>query len=157
MVTTIHGFSSPNILPVYHTYNNNNYYVSISIADRNPQLDYFANVYHGIDLDLFSFNDNPDDYLLYFGRIHPDKGTYDAIQIARRLGMRLVMAGIIQDQNYYQSKVAPYLDQNVVYVGSVGPESRSELLRGLWPYCIPYTLPSLSDLALSKPWLAERR
>jgi glycosyltransferase involved in cell wall biosynthesis len=163
MVTTIHGFSSPNILPVYHTYNNNNYYVSISIADRNPQLDYFANVYHGIDLDLFSFNDNPDDYLLYFGRIHPDKGTYDAIQIARRLGMRLVMAGIIQDQNYYQSKVAPYLDQNVVYVGSVGPESRSELLRGalalLHPiyFAEPFGLSVVEAMACGTPVVAYNR
>ncbi|HBQ25869.1 MAG TPA: glycosyl transferase, partial [Syntrophomonas sp.] len=100
MLTTIHGFSSSKILPIYREYNRGNYYVSISNADRNSDLDYLATVYHGIDLNEFALVEQPGDYLLYFGRIHPDKGTADAIEIARRYGIKLYIAGIIQDKDY---------------------------------------------------------
>lgn len=98
MVTTIHGFSSPAILPVYKKYNHSNYYVSISNADRSPELRYTATVYNGIHTGDFSFNASPDDYLLFFGRIHPDKGTREAIRIARQVKRRLIISGLIQDE-----------------------------------------------------------
>lgn len=84
MVTTIHGFSSQQILPVYKKYNDNNHYVSISNSDRSSQLDYIATVYNGIDSKDFTFNKMPKNHLLFFGRIHPHKGTYESIQIAKR-------------------------------------------------------------------------
>ena len=92
VLTTIHGFSSPRILPIYREYNRDNFYVSISNADRSPELDYLATVYHGIDLREFTLVEQPGEYLLYFGRIHPDKGTADAIEIARRCGMKLYLS-----------------------------------------------------------------
>ena len=129
IVTTIHGFSSPQILPVYKEYSDRGYYVSISNADRSPDLDYIATVYHGIDLESFTFKEEIGDYLLFFGRIHPDKGTKEAIEIARIFGMRLIIAGIIHDQAYFDEKVAPHLNNdNIVYVGSAGPELRDKLL-----------------------------
>ncbi len=129
MVTTIHGFSSPKIIPIYQKYNRYNYYVSISDADRSPDLDYLATVYHGIDLSEFTFRPEPGSYLLYFGRIHPDKGTVQAIEIARKSGMQLLIAGIIQDKNYFNQQIYPYIDnKNIIYVGSVGPDKRDELL-----------------------------
>ncbi|NLB88589.1 MAG: glycosyltransferase family 4 protein [Syntrophomonadaceae bacterium] len=129
VVTTIHGFSSSKILPVYREYNADNYYVSISNADRSPELEYIATVYHGIDLKEFTFNDKIGDYLLYFGRIHEDKGTAEAIEIAKEYGMKLFMAGIIQDKNYYNQRIAPHVDnKDVIYLGSVGPAQRNELL-----------------------------
>ena len=85
IVTTIHGFSSPRILPVYEKYNSNAYYVAISKADRSAKLDYISTIHHGIDLNEFTFNATPEDYLLFFGRIHPDKGAKEAIEIARLL------------------------------------------------------------------------
>ncbi len=103
VITTIHGFSSSNILPVYQKYNNKAHYVSISDADRAPSLDYEATVYHGIKLREFDFQEQPDDYLLFFGRIHPEKGAREAIQIARACGKKLILAGIIQDQEYYKT------------------------------------------------------
>ncbi|MGB4504736.1 MAG: glycosyltransferase [Syntrophaceticus sp.] len=138
IVTTIHGFSSQKILPVYKRYEDRSYYVSISNADRSPDLQYLATVYHGIDLESFDFSPERGDYLLYFGRIHPDKGTCEAIEIAHRFQMKLVIAGIIQDQDYYQEQVAPHLDgQRVVYVGSVGPEKRNQLLGGAYALVHP--------------------
>ena len=79
LLTTIHGFSSERILPVYKRYNASTHYVSISDADRHPELDYLATVHHGIDLSEFTFRPQPDDYLLFFGRIHSDKGAAEAI------------------------------------------------------------------------------
>jgi glycosyltransferase involved in cell wall biosynthesis len=138
MVTTIHGFSSPKIIPVYKRYNRWNYYVSISHADRSPELDYIATVYNGIDKSLFTLREKPGDYLLYFGRIHHDKGTWEAIQIAKKAGMKLILAGIIQDKDYFEEKVAPFLnDDDVVYVGSAGPEKRNELLGNAYALLHP--------------------
>lgn len=128
IVTTIHGFSSPKILPVYEKYNANTYYVSISDSDRSERLDYVKTVYHGINVEDFKFTEQKDDYLLFFGRIHKDKGAYEAIQIAKKLGMKLVIAGIVQDREYYEKNVEPYLSDDIVYIGSVGPDKRSEIL-----------------------------
>ncbi len=129
ILTTIHGFSSPGILPVYRKYNPRVHYVAISEADRNPELDYIATIHHGIDLDLFPWTEEGGDDLLFFGRIHPDKGTRDAIEVARRTGRRLVIAGIVQDEEYFQKEVAPFLDsEQVEYLGSVGPDRRPQLL-----------------------------
>lgn len=129
VVSTIHGFSSPGILPVYQKYNGRVSYVSISNADRAPELEYIATIYHGIDLRQFDFHPESDDYLVYFGRIHPDKGTREAIDIAKASGKKLILAGIIQDEAYYRQHVEPFLNtSDVVYVGSVGPVERNRLL-----------------------------
>jgi glycosyltransferase involved in cell wall biosynthesis len=138
VVTTIHGFSSPKILPVFQRYAGTNYYVSISDADRHPSLDYSATVYHGIDLESFPFVSEAGNYLLYFGRIHPDKGTAEAIEIARSFGMPLVIAGIIQDRRYYEEEVAPRLERGrVEYIGSVGPDRRGGLLGNAYALLHP--------------------
>ena len=131
MITTIHGFSSPKILPVYKKYNNTGYYVSISHSDRSPELEYEATVYNGININAFSFSTEPEDYLLYFGRIHPEKGAYESIQISKKTGRKLIIAGLIQDQAYFDQKVKPYIDnREIVYVGNLGPDDRNKLLGG---------------------------
>jgi len=131
VLTTIHGFSSPRILPVYQRYDASTAYVSISDADRHPTLHYLATIYHGIDTDAFSLHPTPGGYLLFFGRIHPDKGTGEAIDVAMHCGIPLVLAGIIQDQRYFDERVATRIDgDRVRFVGPVGPEERSELLGG---------------------------
>ena len=129
MVTTIHGFSSPKIIPVYKKYNNTSHYVSISNSDRNPELTYDATVYNGINIDEFIFCREPEDYLLFFGRIHPDKGTYEAIEIAKESKRKLIISGLIQDQEYFSQKIQPYInDDDIVYVGNSGPTERLKLL-----------------------------
>jgi glycosyltransferase involved in cell wall biosynthesis len=128
MITTIHGFSSQQIVPVYKKCNASSNYVSISNADRSHELSYLATVYNGINTEDFEFIDTPDDYLLYFGRIHHDKGTAEAIDIAKKSKRKLIIAGIIQDENYFKEKVEPYLDEQIVYVGHAGPEKRKQLL-----------------------------
>ena len=129
MVTTIHGFSSQQIIPVYKKYNSNNHYVSISNSDRSAELDYISTVYNGIDSTDFTFNEKPADYLLFFGRIHPHKGTYESIQIAKKANMKLIISGLIQDEAYFNEKVKPYINEkDIVYVGNSGPRERDKLL-----------------------------
>lgn len=128
VITTIHGFSSPKIIPVYKKYNDRGYYVSISNSDRSPELNYLATVYNGLDTSKFDFKETPGDHLLYFGRIHHDKGTAEAIDIAKRSGRKLLIAGIIQDENYYREKVEPHLGDHIQYIGPAGPDKRNELL-----------------------------
>lgn len=129
VVTTIHGFSSRKILPVYKKYNDKVFYVSISDADRAPELSYIATIHHGIDIESFTFRESSEDYLLFFGRIHPDKGTKEAIEIAMKAAKKIILAGIIQDEEYFRKDIEPFIDgKKVAYVGSVGPEKRNELL-----------------------------
>ena len=129
VVTTIHGFSSPRIVPVYERYDASTSYVAISDADRHPALHYAATIHHGIDTDAFAVDPHPGDHLLFFGRIHPDKGTAHAIEVAARAGRRLVIAGIIHDQRYFDEQVVPHLDgDRVRYIGPVAAAERSAVL-----------------------------
>ena len=164
LVVTIHGFSSERILPVYRKYDQTAHYVAISDADRAPGLRYAATVHHGIDLSGFTFRSEPEDYLLFFGRIHPDKGAYEAIQIARRAGHRLILAGVIQDEEYFRTSVEPYLDgDRVKYVGSANPARRDELLGGalalLHPiaFAEPFGLSVVEAMACGTPVVAFER
>jgi glycosyltransferase involved in cell wall biosynthesis len=129
VVTTVHGFSSQKILAVYKKYNSNNHYVSISDSDRNPGLDYIATVYNGINSEEFTFHSEPKDYLLFFGRIHPEKGTYESIQIAKKSRRKLIISGLIQHQEYFDTMIKPYInDKDIVYIGNSGPKERDKLL-----------------------------
>ena len=131
VVTTIHGFSSERIVPVYERYDHTTAYVAISDADRHPKLNYAATIHHGIDVDAFAVHPNPGEHLLFFGRIHPDKGTAHAIEVARRCDRRLDIAGIIQDEKYFRDEVDPFVDgEHVRYLGAVPSSERAEVLGG---------------------------
>lgn len=131
MVTTIHGFSSERIVPVYRAYDDVAHYVAISDADRHPALTYAATIHHGIEVERFTLGAGGGGYLLFLGRIHPDKGTSAAIEVARRAGLPLVIAGVVHDQEYFRDAVAPHLDgHGVTYLGEVGPAERDALLGG---------------------------
>jgi glycosyltransferase involved in cell wall biosynthesis len=164
VVTTIHGFSSPGILPVYKKYNSKVFYVSISDADRSPELDYIKTIHHGIDLNQFDFQPEPDDYLLFFGRIHPDKGAKESIEIAKACNKKLIFAGIIQDEAYYEKYIVPHLDNgNVVYAGSAEPDQRNQLLGKatalLHPinFNEPFGLSVIESMACGTPVIAFNR
>jgi len=83
LVTTIHGFSSDRIVPVYQRYQDRVSYVAISASDRHPALRYAATIHHGVALDEFPFDPVGSENLLFFGRIHPDKGAAEAIEASR--------------------------------------------------------------------------
>jgi glycosyltransferase involved in cell wall biosynthesis len=164
VVTTIHGFSSPRIVPVFQAYADIAYYVAISAADRHPDLPYAATIHHGIDTAAFTFRAEPGEYLLFLGRIHPDKATHLAVEVAQRTGVPLVLAGIVHDEAYFHDAVRPHVDGRLVqYVGSVGPEERNTLLGGalgllhLVEFAEPFGLSVVEALATGTPVIARPR
>lgn len=160
LVTTIHGFSGKGILPAY-VHASSAHFVSISNADRAAQLRYAATIYHGIDLDALPLTRKSGEALVVFGRIHPDKGTAAAIDIARRAGRRLVICGLVQDERYFREQVLPHVDgERVCYLGSVGPEQRAQVLGAaaalLHPiqFAEPFGLAVVEAMACGTPVLA---
>ncbi|KAB8139725.1 glycosyltransferase family 4 protein [Chloroflexia bacterium SDU3-3] len=164
VLTTIHGFSSEKILPVYQRYNQSTHYVSISEANRDPSLSYCATVYNGIPMEDFSLRQGAREYLLFFGRIHPDKGAAEAIRVAKQSGQHLILAGIVQDRDYYARQIAPHIDNDQIrYIGVVGPQARNMLLGRatallhLINFEEPFGLTMIEAMACGTPVIAYRR
>jgi glycosyltransferase involved in cell wall biosynthesis len=162
MVTTIHGFSSPRILPAYVC--SESAFVSISDADRTPELEYVATVHHGVDTAALPFSATPSDALVCFGRIHPDKGTAQAIEIARCAERPLLLCGPVQDQRYFADEIEPHIDgDGVRYSGSVGPDERAEILGAatclLHPiaFAEPFGLSVVESMLCGTPVVAYAR
>jgi len=164
VVTTIHGFSSDRIVPVYERYNDIGHYVAISDADRDDRLEYAATIHHGIDIGEFESGAGDGGYLVFFGRIHPDKGTAEAIDVAERAGLPLLIAGIIQDRAYFERSVAPRLDGvQAAYVGPVDRGRRASVLGSaaallhLIEFDEPFGFSVVEAMACGTPVVARRR
>ncbi len=164
MVTTIHGFSSERIMPMYEPYQDRVHYVAISDADRHPRLRYADTIHHGIPIEDFPFDPVGSEDLLFFGRIHPDKGAAEAVAVAQATGRRLVMAGIVQDQGYWERDVRPHVDDDrVVYRGPVGGTERTATLGAakallhLINFDEPFGLSVVEAMACGTPVIAIRR
>lgn len=139
MVTTLHSngiqeneravFLANKILP----------YFSISFAVRKflPELNWVETVYNGVDFKLFPLGLRPGEYLVYAGRIIKEKGVDQAIALARKLKIPLKIAGFVQPQaqEYFRSKVKPYIDgERVEYFSNLSPEKIPALMAGAMAY-----------------------
>ena len=130
VVQTIHHAPSASEVALWRRYPEAPFIaVSHDQADRLAGLNVAGVVLHAIDTDRFAFRANPDDYLLFLGRFTEGKGVLQAIDVARRVGMRLVLAAA--EDAYYRDHVAPLVDgQQIVYVGEVGFDTKVSLYGG---------------------------
>ena len=151
VLTTIHGFSSPQIMPIYHKYRDGNF-VSISESDRAPGLNYLGTVYNGIDVSLYPLLQHPPgENLIFLGRIHPDKGVHLAIEVAQQSGLPLVIAGIIQDETYFHEQIEPHLDgERIQFVGAVDVAGKNELFARAKALLHLNTIPERFGLVLTE-------
>ncbi len=169
MVTTLHNALEPR--PVYDLFHQNAHLHYISISDYQqklwPKLNYAATIHHGINLNLF----NPQltlpeaGYLAFLGRLSPEKGPQHAIQIAKQLNMKLLLAGKIDrvDRDFYDRELAHLVDGDQIrYVGELDHEAKVEFLRNAvatlcpieWPE--PFGLVMVESMACGTPVFALR-
>ena len=130
ILQTLHHSPAPSEVALWSRYPEAPF-VAVSDAQRRllPGLNVVATVHHAIDTDAFAFRADPEDYLLFLGRFTEGKGVLQAIEAARRVGMRLVLAAA--DNEYYRAAVAPHVDERTVqYVGEVDRAAAVSLLGG---------------------------
>jgi glycosyltransferase involved in cell wall biosynthesis len=168
LVHTVHCAFDENARGVYEQFRDAVPYVSISDFQRTlgPEgMNWIGTVHNALPVDGWPYSTEKDDYLLAFGRICEDKGFHLAIDVARRAGHRLLMAGVVQDwyRDYYEGRIAPQVDgEQIVYEGEVSDERKRELfLRAkaflfpiLWPE--PFGLVMTEAMASGTPVVALR-
>jgi glycosyltransferase involved in cell wall biosynthesis len=114
-------------------------------------LNYLATVYNGIDLSLYPLQKYGGDDLIFLGRIHPDKGVHLAIEVARLSGMRLIIAGIVQDKAYFREQVQPHLDnRNILYIGPIDVRGKNDLFARARALLHLNTIPERFGLVLAE-------
>lgn len=108
----------------------NQHFISISNNQRRnlPDLNYVATIYNGIDTEKFAFNDGAEDYLMISGRVTPEKGVKEAVQVAIQTKRRLLIAGSLSKQNfrYFDEEIKPYLDDKILFLGML---DRDQLVK----------------------------
>lgn len=167
-VTTLHGrLDIPDLVPLYQEFTDIPV-VSISDHQREPLpfADWQGTVYNGIPEDLFTFRQHGGSYLLFLGRISPEKGVEEAIRIAEQAGMAIRVSGKIDkvDEDYFRERIKPLLKQPFVeFIGELEQAEKDELLGGAyatlfpiaWPE--PFGLVMIESMACGTPVIAYRK
>jgi glycosyltransferase involved in cell wall biosynthesis len=168
VVHTLHGPFTPEMRVLYEQVADRLWFVAISDAQRRdmPELRYAGVVHNGIDTSLYPLREEKDDYLLFLGRTHPDKGADRAVEAARAAGLPLVMAVKIADpaeETHWRQEVEPLLPHGTRVLGEVSHEEKAELLAGaravLFPidWQEPFGLVMTEAMACGTPVLATPR
>jgi glycosyltransferase involved in cell wall biosynthesis len=168
LITTLHGTLAEPTEKYMHTLYKELPFVSISNSQRRhgPDLNYVATVYNGIDVEKFSFNDKPKDYLMFLGRIHPHKGPEYAIEIAKKSGRKLIIAAKIDpvDEAYFEAVVKPYIDgEQIIFVPEPEERPKIDLLKNAAAVIAPiqwdepFGIVNIEALACGTPVITIKR
>ncbi len=168
-VFTIHEPISPPKKFMFSQYKNcpQIYYVSLSEAQRKPMrdLNYAENIYNGIEIKKYRFNNKPDDCFVIAGRIVPEKGIHLAIKVAKIAGVKLIIAGAIakSQKEYWEKQVKPHLSKDIKYVGNIPYLKMSSFYRKAKAFLFPiqweepFGLVMTEAMACGTPVIAFRR
>ena len=168
VVYTLHDPVFPWYKEIFELYDSpNQHYVSISNNQRReaPDLNYAATVYNGIDTDEFAFSGDHEDYLLYMGRIVPEKGVKEAVQIAEATNHRLLIIGPVYpaSQGYFDQYIKPYLNDKILYLGFIERDKtlpyyqKAKALLAPIQWEEPFGLTSIEAMACGTPVIAIDR
>jgi glycosyltransferase involved in cell wall biosynthesis len=141
--------------------------ISVSMNQRSPlpHLNWIANCPNALDLSLYPVQPHRGDYLLFLGRMSPDKGAHRAIEVAEQLGLPLKLAGKMQElreEEYFEAAVKPHLSGEIEYLGEVSHEEKVDLLQNarvtLFPieWAEPFGLVMIESMACGTPVIATR-
>jgi glycosyltransferase involved in cell wall biosynthesis len=164
-ITTLHGrLNIPDLIPIYREFSEMPV-VSISLRQRDflPHANWVGNVYHGLPENSLSFREGPGSYLVFLGRISPEKRPDRAIEIAVRTGIPLKMAAKVDaaDREYFKSVVQPLLSQpGIEFIGEIGDGEKADFLGNAiaslapidWPE--PFGLNMIEAMACGTPTIA---
>ncbi len=145
VIMTVHGAFNRNVSPVYIRLRNNvnPYFVSISNSQRKslPILNYIGTVYNGLDMKEYPFSATGEGYLLFVGRITEEKGVGEAIKVALKLKLPLIIAAKLEkkDHYYYKKHVKPYLSNSIRWIGEVTETQRNKLMSRALCFLHPIT------------------
>ena len=168
VVVTVHGPATDEYGRYLAAIGHHAALVAISCAQRRsaPDLPWFATVHNGLHLDQFELSDSHGDHAVFLGRMSPDKGAAQAIDVARAAGRGLLLAGKCSEPAelaYFEAEIEPRLGPDVEWLGELGPESRQELLGSaaclLFPlqWEEPFGLVVVESLACGTPVLTLAR
>jgi len=165
---TIHDYldsTRKQIIEMHHSVNQ--HFISISNSQRRdaPDLNYAATVYNGIDTDKFAFSDSHEDYLIFAGRIVPEKGLKEAVQVALATEKRLIITGQIHptSQWYFDEHVKPYLSDKILYLGMIDKDQLVKYYQKALALLVPiqweepFGLTMAEAMSCGTPVIAFRR
>ena len=132
-VHTLHGAFTEEMRRLYSAVGDRARYVAISENQRShmPELSYAGVVYNGIDVAAYPFRADKEDFLLFLGRAHPDKGVHRAVLAARQAGMRLVVAVKVaheEEERYWNDQVLPMMPADATLLAEISNEEKLDLL-----------------------------
>lgn len=167
LLHTLHGPFTESAKEFYASLNHGLYFNAISDYQRNcfPELNYVATIYNSVKLEWYPLQERKKDYLLFLGRMNPEKGVREAVQVANRLGEKLVMVVKMVEPpevQYFEEQVEPLIGENVEIIGQVDVRTKARLVKDAkcllypiqWPE--PFGLVMAEAMACGTPVVAMR-
>jgi glycosyltransferase involved in cell wall biosynthesis len=133
VVHSVHNPLPPSFLDI-KDYVKGQKFISFSLAQRKqyPDLNWVANIYHGIDPDTYTFSETSQGYLLYLGRVIKEKGAHIAIEAAKAAGKKLIISGMSRsEEEYWHKEIEPHVNGvDIHFVGPSDMKKKIELFQG---------------------------